>query len=71
MINRYDTMHVDLPMRSPTVFSSVRVARSFLCVVSVDDCLSLCALFFFDILLSFLRHTAYDYLFGIFKLFSP
>jgi hypothetical protein len=56
-------------MSSPPVFSGARVTRSLvLYVCFVDRCLSFCT-FFLSIVLSVLRFTDSDYLFGIFKLF--
>jgi hypothetical protein len=56
-------------LRSPPVFSGVRVTRSLvLYVCFVDSCLSFCP-FSLVIVLSVLRYTDSDYPFGIFKLF--
>ena len=58
-------------MRSPPVFSGVRVTRSLgLYVCFVDRCLSFCAFFLLVIVLSvLLLYTNSDYPCGIFKLF--
>jgi hypothetical protein len=57
-------------LRSPQVFSEVRVTRSLvLYVCFVDRVLSFCT-FRLAIMLSGLRYTDSDYPFGIFKLFS-
>jgi hypothetical protein len=56
-------------LRSPPVFSGVRVTlSSVLCVCFVDRFLSFCN-FLLAIVLSVLRYTDSDYPFGIFKLF--
>ena len=56
-------------LSSSPVFSEVRVTRSLvLCVCFVDRCLSF-STFPFAIVLSVLRFTDFDYLFGISKLF--
>ena len=56
-------------LSSPLDFCGVRVTRTLvLCVCFVDRCLSLC-IFLLAIVLSVLRFTAFDYSFGIFKLF--
>ena len=57
-------------LRSPPVFSGVRVTRSLvLYVCFVDCCLSFCTFFLLAIVLSVLRYTDSEYRFGIFKLF--
>ena len=56
-------------LSSPPIFSEVCVTRSLvLCLCFVDRCLSF-STFPFAIVLSVLRFTEFDYLFGIFKLF--
>ena len=57
-------------LRSPPVFSEVRVTRFLvLCVCFVDRCLSFCTFFLAIALSVLLRYTDSDYRSGIFKLF--
>jgi hypothetical protein len=58
-------------LRSPPVFSGVRVTRSLVVYVCfVDPCLSFCTFSFGIVLSVLLRYADSDYPFGIFKLFN-